>query len=61
MVTVALTGFDGGELSREANHLVHIPSYDMGMVESFHLIVVHFVVGRLKERISNRPVSLEHL
>jgi D-glycero-D-manno-heptose 1,7-bisphosphate phosphatase len=38
---------------------VHVPSFDMGMVENFHLIVVHLVVDSLKKRIMKRAVFLD--
>ncbi len=58
MITVGMTGFDGGELARKVSYSVHIPSSDMGMVENFHLIIVHLVVDCLKKRMKNRAVFL---
>jgi D-sedoheptulose 7-phosphate isomerase len=45
LVTFALTGFDGGKLRRIAKHGVHVPLDDMGMVESIHLAVFHWVLN----------------
>lgn len=59
MITVGMTGFDGGELAREVSYSIHIPCQDMGMVENFHLIVVHLVVDCLRRRIKNRAVFLD--
>ena len=54
LVTVGLTGFDGGELRRLVHHCVHIPVHDMGIAECLHLIVAHYVVDTLRRRIHQR-------
>ena len=64
LVTVGMTGFDGGQLRRIANHCLHIPIHEMGIVESIHLIIIHYIVNSLKNRIhggNGRPriVNLE--
>lgn len=59
MVTIGMTGFDGGELASEVSHVVHIPSFDMGMVENFHLIIVHLLIDCLRKKIKNRAVFLD--
>jgi len=59
MITVGMTGFDGGELAQEVSCSVHIPCYDMGMVESFHLVVAHLVVDCLRERIKEAVLCPE--
>lgn len=50
--TFALTGFDGGKLRRIAHQGLHVPVKDMGMVESIHLTVFHWVLDNLYARIS---------
>lgn len=50
MKTVALTGYDGGKLRKLAHHAVHVPSHNMGAVESVHLVVFHYVLDTLYER-----------
>lgn len=59
MITVGMTGFDGGDLAQAVSCSVHVPSFDMGMVENFHLIVSHLVVDCLREKIRNTAISLE--
>ena len=51
LITVGMTGYDGGKLGKMVELNVHVPSFDMGIVESIHGIIVHHVVDRLKERL----------
>ena len=60
--TFALTGFDGGKLRQLADEGLHVPLHDMGMVESIHLAVFHWVLDHLFGRISGpvpQPAGLE--
>ncbi len=50
--TVGCTGYSGGKLRTLAQHNVHVPIDDMGMVESIHLTIFHWVLGHLHARIS---------
>jgi len=59
MVTVGMTGFDGGELARRVSHEVHVPSFDIGMVENFHLVITHLVVQCLRKKIRHKAVFLD--
>jgi D-sedoheptulose 7-phosphate isomerase len=52
LVTVGLTGFDGGRLRRIVQHSVHVDLYDMGLVESVHLSLFHWVLDDLFGRIN---------
>jgi len=45
--TWGVTGFDGGRLRRLAQHNLHVPSCDMGTVESIHLLLFHWVLGEV--------------
>ena len=58
--TIAMTGFDGGELAGMADHVVLVPSNDMGVVESVHGILIHYAVSELRQRFAaavvHRPV-----
>jgi D-sedoheptulose 7-phosphate isomerase len=49
--TFALTGFDGGKLRALARQGLHVPVDDMGVVESIHLTVFHWVLDNLYARI----------
>ncbi len=49
--TFGVTGYDGGKLKQLAHRSLHVPLNDMGMVESIHLVVFHWVLGELFRRI----------
>jgi D-sedoheptulose 7-phosphate isomerase len=50
--TFGCTGFSGGKLRTLAQHSLHVPLDDMGIVESIHLTAFHWVVDNLHARIS---------
>ena len=50
--TFGLTGYDGGKLRRMAAAGLHVPLDDMGMVESIHLAVFHWVLNDVYARIN---------
>lgn len=52
MKTFALTGYDGGQLKQIAHQSLHVPSFNMGAVESVHAVVFHYVLDTLRERFS---------
>jgi D-sedoheptulose 7-phosphate isomerase len=52
LTTFGCTGFDGGKLRKIAQHGLHVPLDDMGIVESIHLTAFHWVVDNLHARIS---------
>lgn len=47
-MTVAFTGFDGGELKLLVEHSVHVPCCDMQICEDCHLIITHIILKLLK-------------
>lgn len=49
--TWGMTGYDGGRLKQIADDVVHVPLDDMGMVESIHLTVFHWVLNDVFARI----------
>ena len=51
-MTLGLTGYDGGKLRRMAKHSLHVPLNDMGMVESIHLALFHWVLNDVYARIN---------
>src|SRR5713101_6767692 len=53
MKTFGCTDFSGGKLKRLAQLGLHVPLDDMGIVESIHLTVFHWVVDDLHRRISS--------
>src|SRR4051794_12361219 len=44
MTTVGITGFGGGQLKGLAEHSVHAAVDDMGIVESLHQVIFHWVI-----------------
>jgi D-sedoheptulose 7-phosphate isomerase len=50
--TFALTGYDGGKLRAMAQEGMHVPLRDMGMVESIHLCLFHWVLNEVFARIN---------
>jgi D-sedoheptulose 7-phosphate isomerase len=51
LVTWGVTGYDGGKLMKMARKSLHVPLYDMGMVESVHLVVFHWILNDLYGRV----------
>jgi len=52
LVTLGLTGYSGGKLKSLAQHNLHVPLDDMGMVESIHLSLFHWVLNDVYARIN---------
>lgn len=50
MKTLGVTGYDGGKLKKIAHHNVHVPSWNMGMVESVHSTLFHYLLDTLYHR-----------
>ncbi|GAB5537239.1 MAG: SIS domain-containing protein [Rubricoccaceae bacterium] len=53
LTTFGLTGYDGGRLRELAASGVHVPLHDMGMVESIHLCLFHWVLNDVFARINH--------
>ena len=56
MTTVGITGFQGGKLKTLAHHNLHADVDDMGMAETLHVVVFHWIIDDIYRRISG-PVS----
>jgi len=52
--TWGITGFDGGKLRDEAQESLHIPLADMGLVESVHLLLFHWILDDVHARIYSK-------
>ena len=50
MVTVGFTGCDGGKLGSLVRYQLHVPCFDMAIVESIHMSVMHYIVTVLCQR-----------
>lgn len=55
MVTVGMTGYDGGKLAQLVDVHVHVPCSCMAQVEDGHLILEHAMVEILKEVMVDAP------
>ncbi len=52
LTTVGITGFSGGKLKALAHHNLHAPVDDMGIAESLHQVVFHWIIDDLFRRFS---------
>ena len=48
-----MSRYDGGKLLKMARKNLHVPLDDMGMVESIHLTVFHWVLNDLYGRVNH--------
>ncbi len=53
LTTFGLTGYDGGKLKQIQRRGLHVALDDMGMVESIHLCLFHWVLNDVFARINN--------
>ncbi|MBS0264821.1 MAG: SIS domain-containing protein [Planctomycetes bacterium] len=53
ITTWGVTGYDGGKLLKLATKSLHVPLWDMGMVECVHLTVFHWVLNDLYGRVNH--------
>ena len=53
LTTFGLTGYSGGKLKQMQKHGLHVELEDMGMVESIHLCLFHWVLNDVFARINN--------
>jgi D-sedoheptulose 7-phosphate isomerase len=52
LITFGLTGYDGGQLKQLQQHGLHVDLDDMGMVESIHLCLFHWVLNDVYARMN---------
>ena len=57
MVTLGVTGYGGGKLKELAQKNLHAGIDDMGIVESLHQVVFHWVIDDMYRRISGPGAS----
>jgi len=51
---IGLSGFEGGPMKELADACIVVPAHSTPLVESFHLVLEHLIVFRLKERIAEQ-------
>jgi len=54
LITVGVTGFDGGKLKVLNKYSVHVPLNDMCTSESVHSIIFHYVILKIQELIKEK-------
>ena len=57
LTTVGITGFSGGKLRNLAQHSLHAAIDDMGMAESLHQVVFHWIIDDLYRRFSAKELA----
>lgn len=50
LVSIGVTGYDGGKLINIAHHKLHVPLNEMCTAESIHSIIFHYVILELREK-----------
>ena len=53
LITIGITGFDGGKLKKLTQHSVNVALDDMCTSESVHSIIFHYVILELRERLKS--------
>jgi D-sedoheptulose 7-phosphate isomerase len=53
LTTFGLTGYSGGKLKQKQTDGLHVELNDMGMVESIHLCLFHWVLNDVFARINH--------
>lgn len=59
MTTLGITGFKGGKLKTLAHHNLHADIDDMGVAESLHQVVFHWIIDDIYRRISGPAAADE--
>lgn len=52
LTTFGLTGYNGGQLKQQQHDGLHVACDDMGLVESLHLLLFHWVLNDVHARIN---------
>jgi D-sedoheptulose 7-phosphate isomerase len=61
LTTLGLTGFGGGKLKELAQYNLHAGVDDMGIVESLHQVVFHWVIDDLYRRFAGEVAAPAHV
>ncbi len=49
-VCIGITGMSGGKLSKLVDHTLVVPSYDMLLIESTHLLICHCIINAIRDQ-----------
>ena len=55
--TTGITGYDGGKLKKMCHYNLHVPSFNMGVVEAVHAVIFHYVLDSLHDRFKAMALS----
>lgn len=61
MITVGMTGFNGGRLKKIAQYCLHIPVDDMGITECVHSIIAHYITDYFREKINQQHHEIDRM
>ncbi|MDZ7331716.1 MAG: SIS domain-containing protein [candidate division KSB1 bacterium] len=61
MITVGMTGFNGGRLKKIAQYCLHIPIDDMGITECVHSIIAHYITDYFREKINQQHHEIDRM
>ncbi len=61
MITIGMTGFNGGRLKKIAKYCVHIPVDDMGITECVHSIIAHYITDYFREKINQESHEIDRM
>lgn len=59
MLTVAFTGFTGGQAAAIANVNVHVPAHNYGIVEDMHMMILHAISQRIRFECAKDPKGIK--
>lgn len=59
VLTVAFTGFTGGDAASIADINVHVPALNYGIVEDIHMMVLHAISQRVRSKYATDPRTLK--
>jgi D-sedoheptulose 7-phosphate isomerase len=57
LVTIALTGKDGGPLSKLADRAIIVPSYDAGHIQECHVTIIHILCELVEKALFSSDVK----
>lgn len=58
MVTIALVGFDGGAAAQLADYVLHVNSFNYGIVEDCHQVIMHSLAQALRIKEAVHDIKL---
>lgn len=51
MITIAMTGADGGKMKSMADHLINVPSNDTPRIQESHIMIGHIICQMVEENL----------